>query len=103
VLKIPQKISLKFAKRSKKLPIVLSREEIKNIIKAIRNPNNYLFESERGGKLTKRTAQKTFKNAIWKATQKFCEIFWQALAIQLIGRQYCELAYLRYLLICGRR
>jgi len=38
VLKIPQRINLKFAKRSKKLPIVLSREEIKNIIEVIRNP-----------------------------------------------------------------
>jgi site-specific recombinase XerD len=121
---------LKFAKRSKKLPIVLSREEIKNIIDSIRNPkhkliisltyaaglrisevinlkikdvdleeltnhlknakgkrdritifpekirsklkslitekksDNYLFESERGGKLTERTAQKVFKNAL---------------------------------------
>jgi len=130
VLKIPQKINLKFAKRSKKLPIVLSREEIKNIIDVIRNPkhkliislaygtglrisevvdlkvkdinleeltihlknakgkkdritifpekiktelqnliagkdlNDYLFESERGGKLTERTAQKVFENAL---------------------------------------
>jgi len=32
VLKNPQKINLKFAKRSKKLPIVLSREEIENIL-----------------------------------------------------------------------
>ncbi|MDD5748382.1 MAG: tyrosine-type recombinase/integrase [Actinomycetota bacterium] len=124
---------MKFAKRSKKLPIVLSREEIKNIIDAIRNPkhkliislaygaglrisevvnlkvkdvnleeltihlknakgkkdritifpekiktklqnliagknlNDYLFESERGGKLTERTAQKVFENALQKA------------------------------------
>lgn len=133
VLKIPQKIDLKFAKRSKKLPIVLSREEIKNIIDAIKNPKHkliislaygaglrisevislkvkdvnleeltihlkdakgkkdritifpekikialqnliadknlrdYLFESERGGRLTTRTAQKVFENAIRKA------------------------------------
>jgi len=133
VLKIPEKINLKFAKRSKKLPIVLSREEIKNIIDSIsnpkhkliislaygaglriseiislkvkdinveeltihlknakgkkdritifpekiktclqnliagKNPNNYLFESERGGNLTERTAQKVFKNALRKA------------------------------------
>ena len=130
VLKIHQKITLKFAKRSKKLPIVLSREEIRNIIDAIRNPkhkliislaygaglrisevvnlkvkdinleeltihlknakgkkdritifpekikndlqsliagknlNDYLFESERGGKLTERTVQKVFENAL---------------------------------------
>jgi len=130
VLKIPQKINLKFAKRSKKLPIVLSREEIKNIIYVIRNPkhkliislaygaglriseavnlkvkdinleeltihlknakgkkdritifpekikndlqsliagknmDDCLFESERGGKLTERTVQKVFENAL---------------------------------------
>ena len=133
VLKTPQKINLKFAKRSKKLPIVLSREEIKNIIGIIKNPkhkliislaygaglrisevvnlkakdvnleeltihlkntkgekdritifskkikndlqnliagknsNDYLFESERGGKLTERTAQKVFENALRRA------------------------------------
>ena len=37
VLKDPQKIDLKFAKRSKKLPIVLSRAEIKKIIEATDN------------------------------------------------------------------
>ena len=133
VLKTPQKINLKFAKRSKKLPIVLSRGEIKNIIGIIKNPkhkliislaygaglrisevvnlkakdvnleeltihlkntegkkdritifskkikndlqnliagknsNDYLFESERGGKLTERTAQKVFENALRRA------------------------------------
>ncbi|MDI6883391.1 MAG: tyrosine-type recombinase/integrase [Patescibacteria group bacterium] len=133
VLKLSQKINLKFAKRSKKLPIVLSREEIKNIIESIRNPkhkllislaygaglrisevvnlkikdvnlkeltihlknakskkdritifpekikvdlqnltdgknpNDYILESERGGKLTERTAQKIFENALRKA------------------------------------
>ncbi len=136
VLKTPQKINLKFAKRSKKLPIVLSREEIKNIIGAIKNPKHklivslaygaglrisevvnlkikdvnleeltihlknakgkkdritifpekikmdlqnliadknfdaYLFESERGGKLTERTAQKIFENALRKTNIK---------------------------------
>lgn len=130
VLRTPEKINLKFAKRSKKLPVVLSREEIKNIINVIRNPkhkliislayaaglrigevvslkvkdvdleelvihlknakgkkdritifpekikaelqnliagknpDNYFFESERGGKLTERTAQKIFENAL---------------------------------------
>jgi site-specific recombinase XerD len=136
ILKIPQKINLKFAKRSKKLPIVLSREEIKNIIESIKNQkhkliislaygaglrisevvnlkvkdvnleeltihlkdakgkkdritifpekikidllslitdknlNDYVFESERGGKLTERTAQKIFENAIRKVSIK---------------------------------
>src|SRR3989338_4106482 len=45
VLKIPQGINLKFAKRSKKLPIVLSREEIKNVIDVIRNPKHKLIIS----------------------------------------------------------
>jgi len=45
VLKIPEKINLKFAKRSKKLPIVLSREKIKNIIEVIRNPKHKLIIS----------------------------------------------------------
>jgi len=45
VLKISQKINLKFAKRSKKLPIVLSREEIKNIIDVIKNPKHKLIIS----------------------------------------------------------
>ena len=132
-MKIPEKINLKFAKRSKKLPIVLSREEIRNIIDSIRNlkhkliislaygaglrisevvnlkvkdvnleeltihlknakgkkdritifpekirsnlksliigkkSDDYLFESERGGKLTERTAQKVFENALRRA------------------------------------
>jgi len=136
VLKIPQKINIKFAKRSKKLPIVLSKKEIKNIIESIKNQkhkliislaygaglriseivnlkvkdvnlekltihlkdakgkkdritifpekikvdllsliasknlNDYVFESERSGKLTERTAQKVFKNAIKKASIK---------------------------------
>lgn len=136
ILKTSQKINVKFAKRSKKLPIILSREEIKNIIDAIRNPkhkliislaygaglrvsevvslkvkdlnleeltihlknakgkkdritifpekiktdiqhlivgknsNNYFFESERGGKLTERTAQKVFTNALREADIK---------------------------------
>ncbi len=136
VLKIPQKINLKFAKRSKKLPIVLSKKEIKSIINstknpkhkliislaygtglriseviglkvkdvnleeltihlkdakgkkdritifpekikinfqrliASKNPNDYVFESERGGKLTERTAQKVFGNALQKTDIK---------------------------------
>src|SRR4030042_6583857 len=37
VLKDPQKIDLKFAKRNKKLPIVLSRTEIKEIIQSTEN------------------------------------------------------------------
>jgi site-specific recombinase XerD len=136
VSKIPQKINLKFAKRNKKLPIVLSREEVKDIIESIKNlkhkliislaygaglrisevvnlkikdvnlgeltihlknakgkkdritifpekirndiqslaagknSDDYLFESERGGKLTERTAQKIFENALQKTDIK---------------------------------
>lgn len=130
ILKIYQKIDLKFAKTSQRLPIVLSREEINRIIESIRNKkhqlmislaygaglrvgevvnmrvrdvlleelvlcvrqgkgkkdrmtvfseklkpelyfltadrsgNEYLFESNRGGKLTERSAQKIFDNAL---------------------------------------
>ena len=127
---------MKFAKRSKKLPIVLSREEINKIIETLPNKkhkllislaygaglrvsetinlktkdvdlgelvvhlkdakgkkdritifpekiksdiinitnckdkNDYIFESERGGKLTERTAQKVFENALRRADIK---------------------------------
>jgi len=130
VLKIPQKINLKFAKRTKKLPIVLSRQEIEKIITLIKNSKhkliisltygaglriseiinlktkdinleeltlhlknakgkkdritifpqrlktdlqffmngkdkeNFVFESERGGKLSGRTVQKIFENTL---------------------------------------
>ena len=130
------KIDLKFAKRSHKLPIILSREEIMKIIDAINNPkhkllislaygaglrvsevvklkvkdiglddltihlkgakgnkdrltvlpeklvdqiqgrislkeaDDYLFESERGGRLTERTAQKVFENGLRSAQIK---------------------------------
>lgn len=45
VLKDPQKINLKFAKRNKKLPVVLSRIEIEKIIKATGNPKHKLMIS----------------------------------------------------------
>lgn len=45
VLKDSQKINLKFAKRSKKLPIVLSRTEIEKIITATDNPKYRLMIS----------------------------------------------------------
>lgn len=130
VIKSYQKIDLKFAKTSKKLPVVLSRQEIGKIINslgnrkhkllvsfsygsgfrvseavnlkikdvnleeltihikgakgnkdritvfpeilkadlqeltALRDKNDFVFASERGGKLTERTAQKVFKNAL---------------------------------------
>ncbi len=133
IFKSPIAINLKFSKTSKKLPIVLSREEVGKIIDSIRNEkhrllvalsygaglrvseavklrvgdinlneltvhikgakgnkdritifpeklkedlseltalqhgNEYLFESERGGKLTERTAQKVFENSLKKA------------------------------------
>ncbi|MFH1508891.1 MAG: tyrosine-type recombinase/integrase [bacterium] len=45
VLRSPQSIDLKFAKRSKKLPIVLSRSEIHKIILATTNPKYRLMIS----------------------------------------------------------
>ncbi len=45
VLKDPQKIDLKFAKRNKKLPIVLSRSEIEKIIQASNNAKYKLMIS----------------------------------------------------------
>ena len=45
VLKDPQKIDLKFAKRSKKLPIVLSRTEIEKIIEETENSKYKLMIS----------------------------------------------------------
>lgn len=45
VLKHPQKINLKFAKRSKKLPVVLSRDEIEKIISSIKNKKHQLIIS----------------------------------------------------------
>ena len=35
-----------------------------------KNPDDYLFENERGGKLTERTVQKVFENALRKARIK---------------------------------
>jgi len=136
VLKFNGKIDIRFAKTASKLPIVLSRDEIQLILKAINNEkhnlmvaiayssglrvseiinlkvkdidlaemiihlkgakgnkdritifserlvinienlisnknlNDYVFSSERGGKLTERTAQKIFKNALRKCQIK---------------------------------
>lgn len=133
ILKVNKPIDLKFSKRTKKLPIVLSRVEIERLIEVISNlkhktllalayaaglrvsevislkvkdvlleegllhikeakgkkdrltllsdkliddlkvlmtgkgANGYVFESERGGKLSSRTASKIFENAIKKA------------------------------------
>lgn len=133
IIKSGARIDIKFAKKSKKLPIVLSRAEITDIINGISNKkhkllislaygaglrvsevielkvkdvllgeevihikeakgkkdritvlpdqlkpelnyiivgkdkNDFLFESERGGKLTTRTAQKIFENALKRA------------------------------------
>ncbi len=45
ILKDPQKIDLKYAKRSKKLPVVLSRVEIEKIIQVTDNPKYKLMIS----------------------------------------------------------
>lgn len=136
IIKISQKINLKFAKRSKKLPVVLTEKEIKQILKVVKNikhkliislaygsglrisevinlkvkdigletltihlknakgkkdritvfsqslkndlqffingkeSDEYLFISERGGKLTTRTLQKIFVDSLKKAEIK---------------------------------
>jgi len=136
IIKNNQKIDLKFAKRSKKLPVILSYEEIQIIINCtinqkhklllslaysaglrvsevinlqvqdinleeltihlknakgkkdritvfskklqnelreiiiLRNNDEYIFSSERGGKLTERTAQLIFENGLRKANIK---------------------------------
>jgi site-specific recombinase XerD len=136
VLKNYHKINIKFAKRTKKLPIVLSRQEIETIISSIKNlkhkliialaygsgmrvsevinlkvkdinlneltihiknakgkkdrltifpekikndlqiliqeksSDNYVFISERGGKLSERTLQKIFENGLKNANIK---------------------------------
>lgn len=133
IFKSPVRVDIKFAKTSKKLPVVLSRDEIEKIISVIKNKkhrlmialsygaglrvseiinlkikdvnlgeltihikgakgnkdritvfseklktdikeltalrrgNEYVFESERGGKLTERTAQIVFEKALKKA------------------------------------
>ena len=133
IFKSSEPVSIKFAKVSKKLPVVLSREEIEKIINSTRNEkhrllialsygaglriseavnlkvrdinfedlsihlkdakgnkdritifpqklksdlheltalqhgNEFVFESERGGKLAERTAQKVFENSLKKA------------------------------------
>ncbi|MFA5643976.1 MAG: tyrosine-type recombinase/integrase [Patescibacteria group bacterium] len=136
IIKINKKIDIKSIKKTKKLPVVLSRQEIKEILNSISNEkhklliavsygaglrvseaislkvkdidleeltihiknakgqkdrisvlpekliknlekiikfkslNEYVFESERGGKLTSRTAQKIFENNLKKAKIK---------------------------------
>ncbi len=136
VLKNHQKINIKFAKRTKKLPIILSRQEIQDIINSIKNlkhkliialaygsglrvsevvnlrvkdinldeltihiknskgkkdritilpekikndlqiliakksPDDIVFISERGGKLSERTLQKIFENGLKNAKIK---------------------------------
>ena len=62
-------IHLKGAKGNRDRLTILSDKYINDLRKIIadRNPNDYFFASERGGKLTERTAQKIFENALRKA------------------------------------
>jgi len=62
-------IHIKDAKGNKDRITVLPEKLTENIKKLISNKNfdNYVFASERGGKLTERTAQKVFENALKKA------------------------------------
>ena len=63
-------IHLKKAKGNKDR-ITIIPQKLKHALKNISSKNNnYIFESERGGKLTTRTAQKIFSNAIKKANIK---------------------------------
>ncbi|OGM19103.1 hypothetical protein A2686_00900 [Candidatus Woesebacteria bacterium RIFCSPHIGHO2_01_FULL_38_10] len=65
-------IHLKQAKGGKDRITVISEKlktDIQNLI-AGKNPNDFVFESERGGKLTTRTAQKVFSNVLKKAGVK---------------------------------
>lgn len=61
-------IHLKGAKGNKDRITILPEKLVKNIEKLISNKdrNDYVFSSERGGKLTERTAQKIFENALKK-------------------------------------
>src|SRR3989338_5528433 len=43
VLKAPEQIDIKFAKRTKHLPVVLSRQEIESILATIYNGKHYLL------------------------------------------------------------
>ncbi len=56
--------------KGKKDRLTIFSERLKNDLKtamAGRNSNDYIFMSERGGKLTERTAQKVFENGLKKA------------------------------------
>lgn len=70
-------IHLKSAKGEKDRITIIPdklKTDIQNLI-AGKNANEYLFVSERGGKLTSRTAQKIFSNALLKAKTKKAATF----------------------------
>lgn len=62
-------IHLKSAKGNKDRITIFPEKLVKSIEKIIshKNINDYVFASERGGKLTERTAQKVFENALQKS------------------------------------
>jgi len=62
-------IHLKGAKGNKDRITIFPEKLVKSIEKLIlnKNINDYVFASERGGKLTERTAQKIFENALQKS------------------------------------
>lgn len=65
-------IHLKKAK-GRKDRITIFPEKIKNNLESLiagKEKDNFIFESERGGKLTERTAQKVFENSLKKASIK---------------------------------
>lgn len=62
-------LHLKQSKGQKDRITLLSKQIISDltILIALKDQNNYVFESERGGKLSTRTAQKVFENALIKS------------------------------------
>ena len=62
-------IHIKQAKGQKDRISILSEKLVNDLeqLIATKNQNAYVFESERGGKLTTRTAQKIFENALAKS------------------------------------
>jgi site-specific recombinase XerD len=65
-------VHIKDAKGGKDRITLLPEKLINNVEKLIvgKNLNEYVFSSERGGRLTERTAQKVFENALSKAEIK---------------------------------
>ena len=57
---------MKYNEITKKTSIIQNANNIQKIL-SVKNNDDYVFESERGGKLTERTAQKVFEKALKKS------------------------------------